>query len=363
MYFVVKNANKLIKSDLCFDDVVEIYKQFKDESRLCKAHLPYAFYETLNFTNNIYEYQSYELEKKFAKWTYEKAKQVYNNFKNYWKVNENPIFDLPEEQPDDIPAVTEEELPTKQETKDAVSPMNDDKFNQFNVFRKRRNQLSEIYYEGFEKQPELVPDSDIDTNQLMLIMYNTKHFAILKSKFCDYLANLENLGIENIKIDYVWYFPDISLVYELASFYELENPDFLSNIFKMYKVIKDKQQKGVFYKWFLEYIYTNYEFDISSSIGFNSFYKDFMEFNNQLNYALNESSVRDIMMYFNMNIKDKKILHLKKLDKPRPSTKMDLSYYKLTSSKPKITQLRTEPNIIVDSKKIGPWMMSSKLDI
>lgn len=368
MNFIVVNSKKIIKTDLCLNDISELYKQFGDNSTLSSGLLPRTFYETLPFVNNIYEYQTLEIEKKFAKWTYEKAKHLYNRIKKQWTNGEDiVVVDISTTAAEEEVPIEHEPTPTSIENESisyTVSSMNDDKFNQFNVFRKRRTHLSETYYEGFEKEAVFVEDNQVESgDQLMLTMYNSSQFAIIKSNLNKYLHNLESMGMKDIKIDYVWYFPNVNIVYDLAEFYQLDTKDFLPNIFKIYKVIAEKQNKGIFYKWFLEYAYTNYEFDYTSSIDFYSFYKHFMESNSKLNFILTETNVRDIMLHFNMHIKDQKILHLKKLAKPRSNTSMNISEYKLMTSKPKITQLRTDPGIIVDSKNLGPWLMSSKLEI
>lgn len=78
--------------------------------------------------------------------------------------------------------------------------------------------------------------------ELMVIMYNTNKFAILHSKLANVINNLNAIGIENVHIDYVWCFPNIHLVYDLAEYYKLDD---VSTVFKIYKALKTKEKKGI----------------------------------------------------------------------------------------------------------------------
>lgn len=354
MYFIV-DGNTLFRSSIEYKDICEIYRQFKNDSELCRAIFPSAFYETLSFNDNRYDFEPYELEKKFAIWSYERVKQLYSKVKRYWNKTDSEVIDEEQQEPEESQLNDYEPVPdsTISETTQ-ITAMNEECCNQFAVFKKRRNYFFDTYYEGFEMKPIKIQDNTIAEEQLMVIMYNTNKFAILHSKLANVINNLNAIGIKDVRIDYVWWFPNINLVYDLAEYYKLDD---VLTVFKIYKALKTKENKGIIYKWFLDYALKNYEFDHSSSVDFKTFYKHFMESKSNLNLNFDENSIRDIMMYFNMHIKDQKILYIKQLAKPRGNIDLKLSDWDLMYTKPKITQLRMDPNVVLDK------MMSSQLNI
>lgn len=380
----------ILKTSIDFDIVKTIYTTFFDTIHLSKCYYPSSFLETLPFANNMYTYHDYELEKLFVKWAYKTSLQIsksyFQSVKLYVKRKWNrQTISIPEttqiiESPvEDVDKIISESVITP-DNKPVTCFMAYNDYEDVNpMFKKRKTHLNMFLCQNIIDQQQSTPHLKVkDINQstyTCLILFNNKDTnqyktTYLASDYIQYLSTLSEIGIQNIEMKYVGFFPTKPIVKELANLNNINDykdmSAFLNTLSDMYKVLHMKKFKALYYKATLEYLYNNYEFSTDSTVSFDDMFKEFEKYHTPaleqlpLSVLMNQETFHNMMGLLGFTINNNQVCYLSKKNVRNNISLLKTSkVHSILKDNKKLINLRLEPTIEI--KPVGPWHLSSSI--
>lgn len=158
-----------------------------------------------------------------------------------------------------------------------------------NVFRKRKLQLSPVQYHEWSPKSTQVKDVSVDEMVLLVVFYNvntnTHDTTVFDDSDISLLRSLEAMGLDEIQVKSVIAFPKTCFVRDLIKHHELnaclaELNTFVAKLYDVHTALHKKPCNGVLIKSVLEFLFTNYDFTLDSTVEFNTLLVDLSEFNN-----------------------------------------------------------------------------------
>jgi hypothetical protein len=247
------------------------------------------------------------------------------------------------------------------------------KESEYIVFSARKNEFQQLFLsadtmllEEIKKIP--VPDGSLKKFLMLISFTNTvtcrQGHAMLDHSYWENLEQLHQLGIKNIEVDSVSFFPYVEKYNTVIDIFpvSIEPSTFVEDVYKIRKLIggTTKPTEGKKLKNILQFIYQNYRFEKHSKVKVEDM---FIKYKDSLGICqVDFKSFVSVLGYFCFSIKDRDILYLSEYIEPKAN---DIKTYE-SQLEPRCksnVQLRRDPKISHLPKDRFKWRMSSKYEV
>lgn len=270
---------------------------------------------------------------------------------------------------------------------DIVKSVDISGYHEGEIFKKRKLQMFPILFESLDDEPHdsLKISSKFNdlANGVFAVLYQNKDSmiydtAIFKIENIKYFTKIQEAGLDEIQIKDILYLnkPE-NLVRELIDYKDIRScltdiSKYIVNMYDIRKILQQKPCKGTFIKCFLEFMYSTYDFDVSSSISIDTMFADFKVFNETkmfrlpLNIIVDKPMFIKMIEFLNLPIIDNNIQYVKKNNNKSDCITFGIeaqldSLLKTPYVVQKSHQIRSEPVVTTSTNSLGIWLQSSHL--
>lgn len=188
-----------------------------------------------------------------------------------------------------------------------------------------------LLYQPIEFQKFTPANNIIEEGIIMITFFNNTTNAH-KTIYCEtkdipLISKVKKYGLQEISNINVYVFPQTSITRHLLDFHQIEasltnTHEFAQKVYDVHAVLHKPPCKKILIKSVMEFLFSNYSFDILSSVAYDSLYRDFTEFNYKfvqrisLNVIVGNKLFEDILKYLCLASADGHVKFLKLKSQP-----------------------------------------------